>query len=285
MSEAAGTLYLCATPIGNLDDMTCRAVTVLRQVSLIAAEDTRHTRKLTSHFDIHCPLTSYHEHNKARKGPELVERLLAGQDVALVSDAGLPGISDPGEDLVRLAVQAGIRVTPIPGPCAAVTAIMASGLPTGAFVFAGFLPKQAGARQKRLTALRDYPETLIFYESPHQLLRTLADLQSVLGDRPAVIARELTKVHEEFRRGLLSALTADFQDQTPRGEFVVMVAGRDETMAMPEPAAKPITDATIREELERRIAAGENKKDAIRMTASQLGLPRRRVYRLTVDSG
>ena len=140
-------------------------------------------------------------------------------------------------------------------------------------------------RQKRLTALRDYHETLIFYESPHQLLRTLADLQSVLGDRPAVIARELTKVHEEFRRGLLSALTADFQDQPPRGEFVVMVAGRDETMAMPEPAAKPITDATIREELERRIAAGENKKDAIRMTASQLGLPRRRVYRLTVDSG
>ena len=285
MSEAAGTLYLCATPIGNLDDMTCRAVTVLRQVSLIAAEDTRHTRKLTSHFDIHCPLTSYHEHNKVRKGPELVERLLAGQDVALVSDAGLPGISDPGEDLVRLAVQAGIRVTPIPGPCAALTAIMASGLPTGAFVFAGFLPKQAGARQKRLTALRDYPETLIFYESPHQLLRTLADLQSVLGDRPAVIARELTKVHEEFRRGLLSALTADFQDQPPRGEFVVMVAGRDETMAMPEPAATQISDEGIRQEIARLIAAGANKKDAIRMTASQWGLSRRRVYQLALDSG
>ena len=285
MAEGAGTLYLCATPIGNLDDLSFRAVAILKTVSLIAAEDTRHTRKLTSRFDIHCPLTSYHEHNKVRKGPELLEKLRAGQDVALVSDAGMPGISDPGEDLVRLAVQAGITVTPIPGPCAAVTALTASGLPTGSFMFAGFLPKQTSARRERLLVLRGYPETLIFYESPHQLLRTLADLQSVLGDRPAVIARELTKVHEEFRRGLLSALTADFQDQPPRGEFVVLVAGRDETMAMPEPAAKPITDATIREELERRIAAGENKKDAIRMTASQLGLPRRRVYRLTVDSG
>ena len=281
----SGTLYLVATPIGNLGDLSPRGVQTLQEADFIAAEDTRVSMKLLNHFDIKKPLVSYHEHNRAAAGQAILARLLAGETCALVTDAGTPAISDPGEDLVRLAVQAGIRVTPIPGPCAALTAIMASGLPTGAFVFAGFLPKQAGARQKRLTALRDYPETLIFYESPHQLLRTLADLQSVLGDRPAVIARELTKVHEEFRRGLLSALTADFQDQPPRGEFVVMVAGRDETMAMPEPAAKPITDATIREELERRIAAGENKKDAIRMTASQLGLPRRRVYRLTVDSG
>ena len=285
MAEGAGTLYLCATPIGNLDDLSFRAVAILKTVSLIAAEDTRHTRKLTSRFDIHCPLTSYHEHNKIRKGPELLAKLQAGQDVALVSDAGMPGISDPGEDLVRLAVQAGITVTPIPGPCAAVTALTASGLPTGAFVFAGFLPKQASARRDRLLVLRNYPETLIFYESPHQLLRTLEELQTVLGDRQAVIGRELTKLHEEFRRGRLSELAAGFREQAARGEFVVMVAGRDETMAMPEPAATQISDEGIRQEIARRIAAGANKKDAIRMTASQWGLSRRRVYQLALDSG
>ena len=285
MAEGAGTLYLCATPIGNLDDLSFRAVAILKTVSLIAAEDTRHTRKLTSRFDIHCPLTSYHEHNKIRKGPELLAKLQAGQDVALVSDAGMPGISDPGEDLVRLAVQAGITVTPIPGPCAAVTALTASGLPTGAFVFAGFLPKQASARRDRLLVLRNYPETLIFYESPHQLLRTLEELQAVLGDRQAVSGRELTKLHEEFRRGRLSELAAGFREQAARGEFVVMVAGRDETMAMPEPAATQISDEGIRQEIARRIAAGANKKDAIRMTASQWGLSRRRVYQLALDSG
>ena len=285
MAEGAGTLYLCATPIGNLDDLSFRAVAILKTVSLIAAEDTRHTRKLTSRFDIHCPLTSYHEHNKVRKGPELLAKLQAGQDVALVSDAGMPGISDPGEDLVRLAVQAGITVTPIPGPCAAVTALTASALPTGSFVFAGFLPKQASARRERLTALRDYPETLIFYESPHQLLRTLEELQTILGDRQAVIGRELTKLHEEFCRGQLSDLAAGFRQQAPRGEFVVMVNGRDETMAMPEPAATQISDEGIRQEIARRIAAGANKKDAIRMTASQWGLSRRRVYQLALDSG
>ena len=285
MAEGAGTLYLCATPIGNLDDLSFRAVAILKKVSLIAAEDTRHTRKLTSRFDIHCPLTSYHEHNKVRKGPELLEKLRAGQDVALVSDAGMPGISDPGEDLVRLAVQAGITVTPIPGPCAAVTALTASGLPTGSFMFAGFLPKQTSARRERLLVLRGYPETLIFYESPHQLLRTLEELQTILGDRQAVIGRELTKLHEEFRRGRLSELADGFREQAPRGEFVVMVAGRDETMAMPEPAATQISDEGIRQEIARRIAAGANKKDAIRMTASQWGLSRRRVYQLALDSG
>ena len=285
MAEGAGTLYLCATPIGNLDDLSFRAVAILKTVSLIAAEDTRHTRKLTSRFDIHCPLTSYHEHNKVRKGPELLEKLRAGQDVALVSDAGMPGISDPGEDLVRLVVQAGITVTSIPGPCAAVTALTASGLPTGSFMFAGFLPKQTSARRERLLVLRGYPETLIFYESPHQLLRTLEELQNMLGDRQAVIGRELTKLHEEFRRGRLSELADGFREQAPRGEFVVMVAGRDETMAMPEPAATQISDEGIRQEIARRIAAGANKKDAIRMTASQWGLSRRRVYQLALDSG
>ena len=285
MPEGFGTLYLCATPIGNLGDMTFRAVETLKQVTLIAAEDTRHTRKLTSHFDIHVPLTSYHEHNKRKKGPELVKKLLAGQDIALVSDAGLPGISDPGEDLVRLAVQAGIKVTPIPGPCAALTALTASGLSTGAFIFTGFLPKSASVRRVRLQALSCYPETLVFYESPHQLRKTLSELQAVLGDRQAVIGRELTKLHEEFCRAPLSKLVEIFGQDAPRGEFVIVVAGRDDSVAVTEPATRQISDESIRQEIERRIAAGTNKKDAVRMTASQWGLSRRRVYQLALDSG
>lgn len=285
MSGGTGTLYLCATPIGNLGDMTFRAVEVLKNVSVIAAEDTRHTRKLASHFDIHVPLTSYHEHNMRTKGPELVAKLLDGQDVALVSDAGLPGISDPGEDLARRAIAAGIRVIPIPGACAALTALVASGLPTAGFVFAGFLPKAAAERRRRLQQLRDYPETLVFYESPHQLSRTLSDMEAVLGDRPAVIGRELTKIHEEFRRDSLSGLQAFFRGIAPRGEFVVLVAGRGEEPAVSEDKPAEVTDAAIRQEVERRIAAGTNKKDAIRMTASHLGLSRRRVYQLTLDSG
>lgn len=285
MAVGTGTLYLCATPIGNLGDMTFRAVEVLKKASLIAAEDTRHTRKLMSHFDIHVPLTSYHEHNKRTKGPELVAKLLSGQDVALVSDAGLPGISDPGEDLARLAIAAGITVTPIPGACAALTALVASGLPTGRFLFAGFLPKAAAACRDRLQALRGYPETLLFYESPHKLRKTLAELQAVLGDRQAVIGRELTKIHEEFRRGPLSDLAESFRQQPPRGEIVILVAGSDGESEQPGNVAAEISDESIRLEVERKIAAGANKKDAIRMTASQWGLSRRRVYQLALDSG
>ena len=285
MSDGYGTLYLCATPIGNLGDMTFRAVEILKKVSLIAAEDTRHTRKLTSHFDIHVPLSSYHEHNKITKGPELVAKLLAGQDVALVSDAGLPGISDPGEDLVRLAVQSGIMVTPIPGACAALTALMASGLPTGGFLFVGFLPKARAVRRKRLQTLQSAPETLLFYESPHQLLKTLEDLLSVLGDRQAVIGRELTKLHEEFRRTTLTGLIEFFREHSPRGEFVIVVAGSDGEQEAPDQAPTEITDETIRQEIGLRVAAGANKKDAIRMIASQWGISRRRVYQLALDSG
>ncbi len=285
MTVGTGTLYLCATPIGNLGDMTFRAVETLKKVSLIAAEDTRHTRKLTSHFDIHVPLTSYHEHNKQTKGPELVAKLLAGQDIALVSDAGLPGISDPGEELTQLAVQAGITVIPIPGACAALTALMASGLSTRGFLFAGFLPKATAARRIRLQALRSYPETLVFYESPHQLQKTLGELQTVLGDRQAVIGRELTKIHEEFYRAPLSELAASFRQNPPRGEFVILVAGSDGETELAENSPIQRTDESIRQEVERRVAAGENKKDAIRMIASQWGLSRRRVYQLALESG
>ena len=285
-ADGPGTLYLCATPIGNLGDMTFRAVETLRSVDLIAAEDTRHSRKLTSHFDIHVPLTSYHEHNRQTKGPELLEKLLAGQNVALVSDAGLPGISDPGEDLVRLAVEAGVRVAPIPGANAALTALVASGLPTDGFLFVGFLPKAASARRTKIRTLRNVPVTLLFYESPHQLQKTLADLLTELGDRQAVVGRELTKLHEEFRRGRFSELLDWFGQNKPRGEFTLVVAGASVASVADNAVSgqEPLSDAAVLQAVNRLIAAGTNKKDAIKMTASSLELPRRRVYQLVIQS-
>jgi 16S rRNA (cytidine1402-2'-O)-methyltransferase len=282
MTAESGTLYLCATPIGNLGDMTFRAVETLRSVALIAAEDTRHSRKLTSHFDLHVPLTSYHEHNKRTKGPELLEKLLSGQDIALVSDAGMPGISDPGQELVRLAIDAGVRVTPIPGANAALTALVASGLSTDGFVFLGFLPKPATARRARLRELQHNPLTLLFYESPHQLLKTLADIQTVLGDRQAVAGRELTKLHEEFQRGPISQLIDWFGQNKPRGEFSLVVAGCAEP-TMTDGESPEITDLQIIAEVDRSMAAGNQKKDAIKMTASKLGLQKRRVYQLLLE--
>ncbi len=287
-ADGYGTLFLCATPIGNLGDMTFRAVETLRAVGLIAAEDTRHSRKLTSHFDIHVPLTSYHEHNRQTKGPELVEKLLAGTDIALISDAGLPGISDPGEALVQLAVEAGVRVVPIPGANAALTALVASGLATDGFLFTGFLPKATTARRAKIRTLQSVPVSLLFYESPHQLLKTLADLQAVLGDRRAVIGRELTKLHEEFRRGQLSELLAWFGENKPRGEFTLVVEGMAAVAAAEsetgDSAPVQLSDTTILQVVNRLIADGTNKKDAIKMTASQLDLPRRRVYQLVVKA-
>ena len=286
-TDGPGTLYLCATPIGNLGDMTFRAVETLRNVDLIAAEDTRHSRKLISHFDIHVPLTSYHEHNRRTKGPELLEKLLAGKNIALVSDAGLPGISDPGEDLIRLAVEAGVRVTPIPGANAALTALVASGLATDGFMFVGFLPKVSAARRAKIRSLQNVPCTLMFYESPHQLTKTLADLLSVLGDRRAVIGRELTKLHEEFRRGRFSELIEWYDQNKPRGEFTLLVEGAaavatEQENQMANEAA--LSDDQILQAVNKLIASGENKKDAIKMTASSLELPRRRVYQLVIRS-
>jgi len=287
-ADGPGTLYLCATPIGNLGDMTFRAVETLRSVALIAAEDTRHSRKLTSHFDIHVPLTSYHEHNRQTKGPELVEKLLTGLDIALVSDAGLPGISDPGEGLVRLAIEAGVRVVPIPGANAALTALIGSGLATDGFLFAGFLPKAVAARRAKIRTLQNIPVSLLFYESPHQLNKTLADLQAVLGDRQAVAGRELTKLHEEFRRGRFSELLAWFGVNKPRGEFTLVVAGAADAAAhdsaSADSASGELPDEAVLQAVSRLIAAGTNKKDAIKMIASQLDIPRRRVYQLVVKS-
>jgi len=221
-----GMLYVVATPIGNLDDVTFRAVETLKAVDAIASEDTRRTRTLVKRYDIGCPLIAYHEHNEERAAARLVERLLAGDTIALVSDAGTPLVSDPGYRLVELAVREGIRVVPIPGPSAVTAALSAAGLPPQPFHFAGFPPRKDGARRTRLVELSGLKCTLVFYESPHRLGKTLAAMADVLGDRQAVVARELTKVHEEFVHGSLSELAARYGGNKPRGEIVVLVAGR-----------------------------------------------------------
>jgi 16S rRNA (cytidine1402-2'-O)-methyltransferase len=225
LAEKPGTLYLCATPIGNLEDMTLRAVRILREAGVIAAEDTRYTRHLLTHFDIHTPLISYHEHNKESRGPELIARLEAGEDVAVVSDAGMPGISDPGADLVRLALLHGIQAVPLPGCNAALAALICSGLDTTMFTFVGFLPKTNKKRREFLEKLAKNPYTLLMYEAPHRLRQTLNELEEILGDRQAVAARELTKRFEQFVRGTLSSLQAHFAVHLPRGEFTLVLAG------------------------------------------------------------
>ena len=220
-----GTLYLVGTPIGNVEDLSPRARKILGAVDLIAAEDTRHTRALLSRFDIHRPLVSYHDHNKESRTPELVARLVEGASVAIVSDAGSPGISDPAFTLVRAAVLAAAPVVPIPGPSSALCALEVSGLPTDRFAFEGFLPRKSGRRRVRIQELRGEPRTIIFFESPHRLKAAIRDLLDVLGDRPASISRELTKKFEETRRGTLASLLAWVESKPPRGEFVLVVAG------------------------------------------------------------
>lgn len=227
MTERVGTLYVVSTPIGNLGDMTFRAVDTLRAVVLIAAEDTRHTSKLLSHYAISTPVTSYYEHNQARRAPELVRRLVDGDDIALVSDSGTPGISDPGYVLIARALSEGVPIVTIPGACALVAAASVSGLPLHEFLFAGFCSPKSGRRRSRFESLCDTPSTLIFYESPHRLVAFLRDACDVFGDRQAVAARELTKVHEETLRAPLSDLLAHFEAHAPRGEFTILIAGRE----------------------------------------------------------
>ncbi len=222
----AGTLFLVATPIGNLEDVTQRALRVLGEVDLIAAEDTRHTRRLLDHFGIGTRVVSLFEHNERARIPELLERLGAGEDVALVTDAGSPGISDPGFPLVREAAAAGVPVTSIPGPCSAIAALQISGLPTDAFTFAGFLPPKSGARRTRLESLKERRETIVVFESPHRVDACLADLEELWADRPIAVARELTKVHEEVLRGTAAEVRAALDPGRRRGEFVLVLSGR-----------------------------------------------------------
>lgn len=277
MTDRQGILYICATPIGNLEDMTYRAVRILQEADLIAAEDTRHSRKLLDHYGITTPLVSYHEHNKRERGPEMIDALAEGQQIAVISDAGMPGIADPGSHLVGLALAAGITVVPVPGANAALSALVASGLDTTVFTFVGFLPKTGKKRRDLLGQVASYPHTLIFYEAPHRLRNMLAELQAALGDRPAVAGRELTKRFEEFVRSTLGGLRDHYAERAPRGEYTILVAGAPENKAPAGATEEPLTVA-----VERLITSGLQKKDAIKKVASERGLAKRDVYNAVI---
>ncbi|EGL19674.1 MULTISPECIES: 16S rRNA (cytidine(1402)-2'-O)-methyltransferase [unclassified Paenibacillus] len=276
-SIGMGMLYLVGTPIGNLEDMTYRAVRVLKEADLIAAEDTRQTRKLLTHFDISGRLVSYHEHNKQASGPELVRLMSEGQTIALVSDAGLPAISDPGHDLVRLAIEAGVTVVPIPGANAALSALIASGLPTDEFTFNGFLPRDKKDQQRELARLAPAQGTLLFYESPHRVVRTLEQMLESWGDREICLARELTKRYEEFGRGRISGALAHLGEHPPQGEYVVLVEGRSAAETA-EAEAAWWKELSLEEHAAHYMGQGMSKKEAIKKTASDRGLPKRDVY-------
>jgi 16S rRNA (cytidine1402-2'-O)-methyltransferase len=268
-----GTLYLVATPIGNLDDITHRAIQVLKEVDLIACEDTRHTRKLLTHYGISTHTISYHEHNERERAQELFTRLNGGSSVAVVSDAGTPGISDPGFRLVQLAIENGIRVVPVPGANALVSALVASGLPTDEFFFGGFLPSRSGARRARLKSLESIPATLIFYEAPHRLAASLRDAAQILGSRQAVVARELTKLHEEIARGSLVELAERYASGDVRGE-IVLVIDRGSGQAQSEVVAATVGDMVSAFESE-----GMDHRAALKKAARELGLSRDEAYR------
>ena len=271
------TLFLVPTPIGNLEDITLRALRVLREVRLIAAEDTRTTRVLLRHFDIDTPLTSYHEHNKLAKLDAIFAALEQG-DVALVSDAGTPGISDPGAELIAEAIARNIRVEPLPGPSAVLPALVASGLPTDGFLFAGFPPRKNTARAAFLTALAAEPRTLIFYESPNRLTDLLSAVIETLGDRPACVARELSKIYEELRRGCASDVLAHYTANPPRGEIVLLVAGA------PETPPDVWDEARVRAALLERLEAGVGLSAAAKALATETGWDRRAIYQLGIDA-
>ncbi|SNU94728.1 Ribosomal RNA small subunit methyltransferase I [Megamonas hypermegale] len=273
--QEKGCLYLVATPIGNLEDMTYRGVRILNEVDLIAAEDTRNTRKLLSHYDIHTLLTSYHEHNKFTKGPQLIEKLNEGMNIAVVSDAGLPGVADPGTHIAQLAIAEGIRVVPIPGANAALSALICSGLDTVKFTFIGFLPKTSKKRRELLLEIKNRMETLIFYETPYHLKDMLKELIDVLGeDRQAATCRELTKKFEEFKRGTLGQLRDYFAENEPRGEFVVVVSGCKEDFVEKEQEAV----LTPVEYVKKLVDEGNTKKEAMKIVAKKLNMSRRDVY-------
>jgi 16S rRNA (cytidine1402-2'-O)-methyltransferase len=278
----AGTLYIVSTPIGNLEDISQRALRIFREVDVIACEDTRHTRKLLNHFGIDTRTISYHEHNEAERAIELCGILSAGQQVALASDAGTPLVNDPGFRIVNAAIEQGFNVVPIPGATAFVAALSASGLPSDQFLFAGFLPARANPRKAKLETLRALNATLIFYEAPHRIAATLRDARDVLGNRAAVVARELTKLHEEFLRGTLDELAEAFADPTrARGEIVVMISGtasRDESAPEPQQSS----GASFLELMAQLQQAGLDEKAALKKAARELGLKRDEAYRLLV---
>ena len=272
-----GKLYLCPTPIGNLGDITMRTIETLKSVDLIAAEDTRVSAKLLNHFEIKVPLTSYYEHNKREKGSYLIEKLLSGLNIAIITDAGMPGISDPGEDLVKLCIKNDIEIEALPGPCAFATALVASGMPTGRFSFEGFLTTNRKNRIEHLESLKSDIRTLIFYEAPHKLLNTLKDMYAVFGEREIVLAREITKKYEEYNRTTLSSSILYYEETPPKGEFVLILKGADETELKQEylnslPSAEDL--------LKKYSKEGLRAKELTKKVADELKQPRREIYDL-----
>jgi 16S rRNA (cytidine1402-2'-O)-methyltransferase len=278
----SGCLYLVATPIGNLEDITLRALRILKEVDQIACEDTRHTQKLLNHYNIQKPLVSYHEHNEMTRAPELVLAIEQGAQIALVSDAGMPLVSDPGYRLVTLSLRHHLPVVPVPGVAALLAALSASGLPNEEFLFAGFLPARTGERRRALERLRIEDRTIIFYEAPHRIEETLADAREILGDRPACLAREVTKLHEEFRRGTLSELAASLSEKPARGEITLLIG------AVPpeERAAQRDTSQSLAERVDELIRQAKlDRKEALKLAAKERGMTKRAAYQeLHLDS-
>ena len=273
----AGKLYLVATPIGNLEDMTYRAVRVLEEVDVIAAEDTRNSIKLLNHFEIKTPMTSYHEYNKYDKAKVLVEKMQQGQNVAVITDAGTPGISDPGEELVRQALDAGFEVTPVPGACACISALISSGLSTRRFAFEAFLPYDKKDRARVLEEMKRETRTMVMYEAPHKLKKTLAELMETLGDRHITLAREITKKHETIEPMMLSQAIARYEEEDPRGEFVIVIEGLD-VKKLEEEKKNSFEAMSVDEHVQMYVDQGMSKKDAIKQAAVDRGVPKRDVY-------
>lgn len=280
---ADGCLYLVGTPIGNLEDMTLRGVRILKEVDRIACEDTRHTAKLLQHYGIEKPLVSYHEHNEMTRAAELVVALEQGAKIALVSDAGMPLVSDPGHRLVAMCLRHHVAVVPIPGPSALLAALSASGLPNEEFLFVGFLPQRSGERRRALERLRIEERTIIFYEAPHRVAESVADALEILGDRPACLAREVTKLHEEFRRGRLSDLSASLEERPARGEITLLIAAEDAA----EARARANADSTqsLSERVDELIRQAKlDRKDALKLAAKERGITRRAAYGLLLEA-
>ena len=278
----AGKLYLCATPIGNLEDMTFRVIRTLKEVDLIAAEDTRNSIRLLNHFEIHTPMTSYHEYNKYEKGRELVEKLLSGKHIALITDAGTPGISDPGEELVRMAYEAGIEVTSLPGACACVTALTLSGLSTRRFVFEAFLPADKKERAQALHRLKNETRTMIVYEAPHHLKKTLLELKETLGDRSMTLCRELTKKHETAWRTCFSEALTRYETEDPKGECVLVIEGRSQKELEEEEKAV-FQEISVEDHMKQYEEQGISRKEAMKLVAKDRGVSKREIYQYLLE--
>ena len=277
----AGILYLCATPIGNLEDITYRVLRTLKEVDLIAAEDTRNSIKLLNHFEISTPMTSYHEFNKIEKAYQLVAKLKEGKNIALITDAGTPGISDPGEDIVRICYEEGIEVTSLPGAAACITALTMSGRPTRRFAFEAFLPKDKKERAAVLEELKNETRTIILYEAPHHLLKTVKELLEVLGDRELTICRELTKKHEEKIQTTFSALLSYYEEKEPRGEYVLVICGKSREEIVKEQQAS-WEEMTIEEHMAHYESKGIDHKEAMKLVAKDRGVSKRDIYQYLV---